>query len=111
MLTADPMKQQDDFLFVGRDVSNDLLNENPDNPLLQSHVGCGRVPNCREVLGETQQNLFVGNGWNRNRCIELQKSALQCCYLLQSTVPARLKFCCHEPIVRINCFISSSRKL
>ena len=73
-------------------IHHDLPNQNVYDPLLQAHVRGGSIPDCREILRQTQQH-FLGRDrhglWVARQCLQL---LLQISHLLQSCIPARLQF-------------------
>ncbi len=60
MAAAGPVQQQEDFLGSIVDISNDLMNQDANNPLLQSHVRSRRVPDGWKILRKAQENLLIG---------------------------------------------------
>src|SRR3989442_3378804 len=59
MTATGPVNEQDSFAAIFIDVRNDLLNEDPNDPVLQSHVRSWRVPHGRQILGQAYKDFRI----------------------------------------------------
>ena len=103
------MDQQHDLMVLFVYIGHDLMNQNPHNPLLQSHVAGWRIPNCRQILCEAHQDFFIRY---RNRTIpgiKRLQSVFEFTRLLESRVPTELQFGGNQAILRVHSFVSPCR--
>ncbi|PYX78905.1 MAG: hypothetical protein DMG70_29920 [Acidobacteria bacterium] len=77
MTPAGPVNQQNTFSAFFLHLGNDLADQNPHDPLLQSHVRSRRVPNRRQILRQTQQNLRIRHRCRFTRVVKLVQFVFQ----------------------------------
>jgi hypothetical protein len=104
MPAAGPMNQQHDFTRLLVHIRDDLMNENPNNPLFQPHISGGRVPDGGQILRQTQQYFLVRRRHGLHGNIKFLQLRFEFVGFPQLSVPARLQLCRNEPIVRIDSF-------
>src|SRR5436190_1306758 len=83
------------------------MNEDPNDPLFQPHIGGWGVPDGGQISRKTQQNVLVRHWHGLDRDIEFLQLHFEFVGFPQLSVPASFQLCRNEPIVRIDGFVSS----
>ena len=90
MTAARPVNHQNNLSAFFFHIGNNLADQYPHDPLLQSLVSSRRVPNRRQILRQTQKNFFI-RCWRRLALIvELLQLTFQFFRFLQRTIPSNL---------------------
>jgi len=102
-----PVDRHSDFVFGIVQIDDDLLYQDPGQPLLGSHGGAGRIPCRSQIVCECQQ-AFLIDLWTRS-CLFVHpgQSLIQFGDTLKSDVPSGLKLTGHQTFGRINGFVSA----
>jgi len=76
MTTTGPVNQQHHLMVFLIYIDYDLMNQNPHNPLLQSHVTGWCIPNRGQVLSQAHQDFLIGHRRRSHSGIELAEATL-----------------------------------
>src|SRR5260370_8332835 len=108
MTSARPVNQQHDLPLVLIHVGDDFPNEDARDSLLQSHIGRGSVPNGRQVLRQTHENMFVRYGLRMGLAVEPMQPILKLLDFPQGDVPSSLQLGRYQSLLGIYGVLSSS---
>jgi hypothetical protein len=111
MQASSPMNHQDNFACGVVDVGDNFVNESSHNPLLQTHVRVGIVPNRFKLFGQIHKFLCRGCGNYRGLIEVLLNSSFNLAHALQRLIPSSLQLTGNQAVFGIGAIVLSLRSL